>query len=454
MRKNALIFVALLAASSATLTAQTVQMEARMGSESTISPLPKELTKDGKAYMTLVDFDHKGKKSEIGIYDSPGPQGMKLSIPIPLYESSDTYYEKAEGIIEHVKFDQKFYDKFTDKDTTYTISMIPEIEAFIRKLWGYGESFSLIEFYDADSMKALMGNNLRDDQFYQFERYGRKYPYEYWGVSDDSCVCMYHYFGYYTELDPTNAVWTKDMEYSLANGYEQYSLYLKGFLYQDIDNSFYPTSTVYASQNIFNDDDNWEFLTVDVELTAYRSDGWMDDKGTVRRSVNQSCTVKGIKIMNDKSSQLAYINIPDEEEEKTTQIWVNSVCKLNGMVYILTSEDVQKDSGYDYRWKTYEGIYVIDPVSTEVKSISRAPSRMSINPTVVEQGNRLNIQVSGPGQNDNVTVSSMSGQVMESSGIKEGNAVSIETGAMPKGIYNVTLRGNGGTPENQRIIIK
>ena len=453
MRKNTLLFAALLAASSATLTAQTVQLEARMGSEATISPLPKELTKEGKAYMALVDFDHKGKKSEIGIYDSPGPQGIKLSIPVPLQESSDTYYEKAEGFTETVKIDHKFYDWF-ESDTTYTPSMIPEMEAFIRRTFGFKDDFRLTEFTDADGMQAFVGNNLGNDQFYEYDRYGRKYPYEYWGINEDSCICMYHYFGYYTELDFTDAVWTKDMDYSLANGYEQYALYLKGFIFQDIDNSFYPTSAIYASQNIFNDDENWEFLTIDVELTQSRGDGRMYDDGTVRRSVNQSLSVKGIKIMNDQGTQLAYINIPDEEEAKTTQIGVNSVTVLNGMVYLLTSEDVQKGSGYDYRWKTYEGIYVIDPATTEVKSISRTPSRMSINPTVVEQGGRLNIQVSGPGQNDNVTVSSMSGQVLESSGIKEGNAVSFDTGAMPKGIYNVTLRGNGVTPENQRIIIK
>ncbi|MBP5646917.1 MAG: T9SS type A sorting domain-containing protein [Bacteroidaceae bacterium] len=454
MEKYKLLAAALLAASS-TLTAQTVQMEARMGSESTISPLPKELTKDGKAYMAVVNFDHNGKKSEIDIYDSPGPQGMKLSIPVPLQESSDTYYEKAEGFTETVKIDNKFFDWF-ESDTTYTPSMIPEMEAFIRKnFFRYNDDdFKLIEFTDADGIKAFVGNNLREDQFYEYNRYGRKYPYEYWGITKDSCICMYHYFGYHTEFDFTNAVWTKDLDYSLANGYEQYALYLRGFLYQDIDNSFYPTSTVYASQNIFNDDDNWEYLTIDVEPTARRGDAWMDNEGTVRRSVNQSTTVKGIKIMNDKGIQSAYIDIPDEEEEKTAQIWVNSVCVLNGLVYILTSEDVRKGSGNDYHWNTYEGIYVIDPTTAEVKSISRAPSRMSINPTVVEQGGRLNIQVSEPMQNDNVTVSSMSGQVLESSAIKEGNAVSIGTGAMPKGIYNVTLRGNGGTPENQRVIIK
>jgi len=62
MRKYTLLFAAI-TATSATLTAQTVQMEARTGSESAISPLPKEHTNDGIAYMTLVDFDHNGKKS-------------------------------------------------------------------------------------------------------------------------------------------------------------------------------------------------------------------------------------------------------------------------------------------------------------------------------------------------------------------------------------------------------
>ena len=454
MRKALISLVALLTVSATTLTAQTVQMEARMGSESTISPLPKELTKDGNAYMAVVDFDHNGKKSEIGIYDSPGPQGIKLSIPIPLQESSDTYYEKADGVIENVRFSKKFYDKFTDKDTAYTISMIPEIETFIRKFWGYGESFSLTEFFDADSMKALMGNNLRDDQFYQFERYGRKYPYEFWGVSDDSCVCMYHYFGYYTELDTTNAVWTKDLDFSIANDYEPYSMNLSGFLYQDIDGSFYPTTVVYASQNIFNNDDNWEFLTFDIEMTRHPGDGYICDDQVVRRRVQQSGYIKGLRILNDKGEQLTYIGIPDANDERTTYVRINTVSVLNDLVYILTSEDVQKGLGINYRWKTYEGIYVIDPTTTSVQSISRAPSRMVIGPTVIEQGNRLDISVSQPSANDNVTITGISGQVLESSPVKNGNSVSFNTEAMPKGVYNVTLRSNGGSVENQRIIIK
>ena len=79
---------------------------------------------------------------------------------------------------------------------------------------------------------------------------------------------------------------------------------------------------------------------------------------------------------------------------------------------------------------------------------------MVIRPNVIDQGNRLDIQVSASGQNDNITVSSMSGQVLDQTQVQEDNTASFETGAMPKGIYNVTLRGNGNQIENQRIIIK
>lgn len=79
---------------------------------------------------------------------------------------------------------------------------------------------------------------------------------------------------------------------------------------------------------------------------------------------------------------------------------------------------------------------------------------MNLNSTVIDQGERLDIQISESGKNDNLTISSMSGQVINSSPVTEDNSISVNTGAMPKGIYNVTLRGNGNPTENQRIIIK
>ena len=155
--------------------------------------------------------------------------------------------------------------------------------------------------------------------------------------------------------------------------------------------------------------------------------------------------------MNEEGTVLAYLKMPDKDNEQTTDVQIMTVSVLNGLIYIITNETVRKDDNYG---NSYEGIYVIDPINTSVKSSMRAPARMELNTTVVEQGDRLNIQVSESGVNDNVSISSMSGQVLQTTNVNQENPVLINTGAMPKGIYNVTLRGQGNPTENQRIIVK
>jgi len=78
---------------------------------------------------------------------------------------------------------------------------------------------------------------------------------------------------------------------------------------------------------------------------------------------------------------------------------------------------------------------------------------MEVNPTVMEQGERLNILVSEPGNSELITISTMSGQAIKTASVQDGNA-SVETGSIPKGIYNVTLHGIDSPAENRRIIIK
>ena len=79
-----------------------------------------------------------------------------------------------------------------------TPSTIANMEALIGSLWGYGETFKLTEFTDADSMKAYVGNNLRNNQYFNYEKYGEKYPLEYWDVNEEGKLCLYHYFNYET----------------------------------------------------------------------------------------------------------------------------------------------------------------------------------------------------------------------------------------------------------------
>lgn len=546
--------MALLVASATTLYAQE---SARLGRRQSISPLPKELTKDGKSYMALIDIDSKTETGTVGLYDSFGPSGIKKSIPIPIIKDYDYYYEKASGYTEVVFIDSK-RDHYLDDQNTYstksdietflnghfnrvkfivkdyttvngdkafciseksfvngsyinpdyyfwnykengtkypyyyyvidtngdlwaysvdyytedntvkmtinysesytgnTYATCADIEKFLKRMYyGYDVEdivVTLTEFTTLDGDNAYYINSSDSDQmkslFWKYDMYKTKYPSSY-VATDDNGYLMEFYAEYDLELDLTNATWTKDTEYGSPDVY--YYPNIGKYQYMNVDQSFYPTAPVFVSQNLFNNDDYWEYLSYDVDYIPRYYDPWTDSEGVVRREVYFRTIVKGIKVMNEEGTVLAYLKMPDEDNEQTTGVQIMTVSVLNGLIYIITDETVRKDDNYG---NSYEGIYVIDPVNTSVKSSMRAPARMEINTTVVEQGDRLNIQVSDSGDNDNVTISSMSGQVLQTSNVNQGNPVLINTSAMPKGVYNVTLRGNGNPTENQRIIVK
>ena len=571
MKRLSFIATLLLAAVS-TLSAQ---QSARLGSRQSISPLPKELTKDGKSYMVLAEFNENNGKHEIGLYDSFGPSGIKLSVDIPIMENT-SYYEKAVGgIVDSVYFDDVYGDVL-DYDNTYSTKA--HIQAFLDKLingvsislksftnllgetayyydlqtlpdnlinpyeyfWNYdlyGEAYP-VAFYTIDKQGYLLSHfvtystedssiiilndeyqtdysvtyssksdiekmlsnhfsninynyhmnipsgfevklidyypiygqpsyyiDLPDtiisgyeyDFYWGYNKYGKKYPRILFAINGNGYLTVYN-VNYRNETDYTNAIWVKDPDYYRYSEDKYFRANAASFMYMNVDQSYYPTANIAISQNLFNVDDNWEYLSFDYELVP-RDTGWIftDEDGIYRREINRSYSYKGIKIMNNAGRQLAYLPIPNEQGEVTRYIYVESVSVLNGLVDIITEEDYYKISdGYNdnYNYKSAQGIYVIDPTNTSVQSISRAPARMGVSPTVIEKGERLNIQVSESGIDDNITISSMSGQIMNSSNVREGQSVLVDTSVLPKGIYNVTLRGLGNPTENQRIIIK
>jgi len=568
MKRLSFIATLLLAAVS-TLSAQ---QSARLGSRQSISPLPKELTKDGKSYMVLAEFNENNGKHEIGLYDSFGPSGIKLSVDIPIMENT-SYYEKAVGGIVDAVYIYDVYGDVLDYDNTYSTKA--DIQAFLDKLingasislisftnllgetgyyydiqshpgnidqydvfWNYdfyGEAYPMIYFtFDKqgclyfhyvsysndDSSITIIGDEssyvtdnifsksdieayiskefnshggsyyynyfnftssfevklveydsvygqasyyidfpdsiitgYEDELYWDYNQYGKKYPKILFAINGNGYLTVYN-VNYRSETDYTNAIWVKDPDYYRYSEDKYFRANAASFMYMNVDQSYYPTANIAISQNLFNVDDNWEYLSFDYDLVP-RDTGWIftDEDRIYRREIYRSYSYKGIKIMNNDGRQLAYLPIPNEQGEVTNYIYVESVSVLNGLVYIITEEDYYKDNNY-YNDERRQAIYVIDPTNTSVQSISRAPARMGVSPTVIEKGERLNIQVSESGIDDNITISSMSGQIMNSSNVREGQSVSVDTSVLPKGIYNVTLRGLGNPTENQRIIIK
>lgn len=296
--------------------------------------------------------------------------------------------------------------------------------------------------------------NFYNEYIWQYEKFGTRYPYYFFMIDDEGHLVVYN-ANYRIERDYSNATWEIDPDYGNGSSYQPN---VGQFIYLNVDKSFYPTTPIFISQNLFNDDDNWEFLSLDIQFTPSDTSDifrYYDDGVEIeRRRISMKTVVEGIKIMNNEGTQLGYLPVQNKSDEYTTDIDLKYVSVLNGLVYIQTEEKaITNKHGYETE-KHYEGIYAIDPKDASVHAITRSLSRMNLNSTVIDQGERLDIQISESGKNDNLTISSMSGQVINSSPVKEDKSISVNTGAMPKGIYNVTLRGNGNPTENQRIIIK
>ena len=399
----------------------------------------------------MMLLENQTDNPTIKIYSNPDENGLVKSISLPLQDSGDDYYEVAQGVKENIVIKGKFYDRFPDFGV---MDSVAKMDSTIMVIWGY-KDFHLIPFTDADSMPAYYGSNLTRNNFYEYDKYGTKYPLEYFGLDSLGYLCLYHFFGYEVETDMSGVSWTKDLEFSKNQGYQEKECYLASFRYQDIDRSFYPTNDLFTSQTIFDDDTDWEYLEFDMGFLKKNGAAYKYSDEKYRREIVVRPYVKGMRIMNDKGTQLSYIGIPDKEDEHTLYINIPFISLINGTLYIQTEEDVMKGSfdNNDYEWLLYSGLYAIDPVTTQVMSIKRAPSRLGVNPNVIEQGNRLSIQVSEPGNSDKITISTMSGQAIKTTSIRDGNT-SVETGSIPKGIYNVTLHGTDSPAENQRIIIK
>ena len=413
------------------------------------SAVPKEITSDGKGYLMMLE--NETDNPTIKIYSNPGENGLVKAISLPLQDSGDDYYEVAQGVKEDIVIRGKFYDRFPDFGV---MDSIAKMDSTIMAIWGYRD-FHLIPFNDADSMPAYYGNNLTNNQFYEYEKYGSKYPLEYYALDSLGYLCFYHFFGYSIETDMTDVSWSKDLEYSQSQGYQEKDCYLASFMFQDIDKSFYPTNELIVSQNIFDDNTDWEYVEFDMGFLKKSGSAYKYPDEKYRREIIVRPYHKGMRIMNDKGTELAYIAIPDKDDEHTMYINILFISLINGTLYIQTEEDVMKGSFEDnnYDWVIYSGLYAIDPITTKVMSIKRTPSRLGVNPNVIEQGDRLNILVSEPGNNEKITISTMSGQTIRTTSIENGNT-SVETGSIPKGIYNVTLHSIDSPAENQRIIIK
>ena len=243
--------------------------------------------------------------------------------------------------------------------------------------------------------------------------------------------------------DGTN--WQFDYSDDSNSGYEPTLL---SFVYRDVDNSYYPTSRVMISQNLFNSDDKWEYIVADVDFmdTPDKGSEYSDDDKTYRH-ITRIKVIKGFKIMNQDGTELAYCKVPDNNKNSQFTIDIQGyyIAKIDGMLYMSTLEKVgHKD---DYRTDYHYGLYLINPVTSSVQAIGRVSARMSVSST----DQTINVNVSDAAADESVSVTGMDGKLI-------GRAQASESISFPipdsgSGIYSITLSGAKET-ESLKLKVK
>lgn len=224
--------------------------------------------------------------------------------------------------------------------------------------------------------------------------------------------------------------WVPDNEHTYF--YIPYTDPLLGFYYQDPDNSFYPTATIMASQNVFNSDDNWEYVLLDIENKerAEIVDGSYFGDDIQRKQVEQTKTIKGYKIYNQNGMIL---NIPvaeiKNENKYIEDAYGYNLVKFDGLLYMTTIEMVRRTD--DGRLEEAIGMYVINTSTTKVISASRTTGRVNVS-----GGSGIyNIKVENAQDGEKVILTDMSGKTIGSAPASEG----LSFQSIGTGIYNITL---------------
>ena len=198
----------------------------------------------------------------------------------------------------------------------------------------------------------------------------------------------------YWQKSANGTDWEFDFSDNSDSGYEPTLL---SFEYRDVDNSYYPTSKVMISQNLFNSDDKWEYIVADV------------------------------------------CKMPDSEQngQFTMELTGYYIAKIDGMLYMSTLELIGRKD--DYRTEYHCGMYLINPKTSSVQAIGRVSTRMSVSST----DQAINVMVSDAKSGEKVSVTGMDGRLI-------GTAQASESLSFPRpdsgsGIYNITLQGANGT---------
>lgn len=208
-------------------------------------------------------------------------------------------------------------------------------------------------------------------------------------------------------------------------------------------------NTVSVSQNIFNEDDSYEWIEDIMEpYEEVYNEVDLDGDGEIDcKKINHKRRRTGYRIMQDTGNVLAEIKF----DEGRFELYRPSIIVVDGKKYL------QLQTCDNYESSTEAQLYEIisKGSSTSLKKVRTDYGAISASPAVARQNEVVTVDLSSIKEAKVLNVVSGNGQLVLQQNLKAGqNQVLVHTSGLAAGMYVITVSDGKNATENCRIIVR
>ncbi len=411
MKRNLILVMLFVAASS--LYAGIV-----LKSDKILEIVPSVCTTSGKSIVYEYNYDN----GEITVY-TPEFMVDKI-IKIPQFEyQSGSFTETATVSPTGVDI--------VPEDTYGNINYSVNSWSYLGEVSSQDEMIQILRdnyFYVGDAFTDPMGNPACYYDSYSFfypDLFGNKYPTRWFALIDNGIYEYYAWSSFYEiAYNESDASWTRisgDIEPHYTSGPSGLRM-----IYEGVEYEHRPRLT----QNIFNNDDKWEYIRIDQSgkiVTDYDSPSIKSNEDgtiTLTRTVSYHPEDLGYAVYNEDGQKLG--NIPDYK-----------VDIINGKPYVFVM---------------YNSIlYSFDEDSETIDLVEMVQSNSTRR--IGENCGIVTVDINAEQAGGEVIVSTTDGKVMASRRVSMGKT-QVNDKPLPPGVYVVSLLKNNRVVESEKYIVQ
>ena len=208
-------------------------------------------------------------------------------------------------------------------------------------------------------------------------------------------------------------------------------------------------NTVSVSQNIFNEDDSYEWIEDIMEpYEEVYNEVDLDGDGEIDcKKINHKCRRTGYRIMQDTGNVLAEIKF----DEGRFELYRPSIIVVDGKKYL----QLQTCDNYESSVEVQLYEIISKGSSTSLKKVRTDYGAISASPAVARQNEVVTVDLSSIKEAKVLNVVSGNGQLVLQQNLKAGqNQVLVHTSGLAAGMYVITVSDGKNTTENCRIIVR